>query len=73
MFLHSFDTVDQARTCLRAYIDFYNQQRPHQALNYHTPDEIYKLGRIPTKQELFESFNLQNILNQEAGMISKFV
>jgi putative transposase len=69
VFLHSFDTVDQARVRLSDYIDFYNQQRPHQALNYHTPDEVYKSGRIPTKQELFNRFKLQN---QEVTMLPKF-
>lgn len=73
VFLHSFDTVEQARNCLSDYINFYNQRRPHQVLNYHTPDEVYKLGRIPTKQELFESFRLQNILSQEVTIIPKFV
>ena len=73
VFLHSFDTVEQAKNCLSDYINFYNQQRPHQKLNYHTPDEVYRLGRIPTKQELFDSFRLQNILSQEVMMIPKFV
>ncbi len=48
VFLHSFDTVDQARVALRNFIDFYNQTRFHQALNYHTPDAVYKLKTIPT-------------------------
>ena len=73
VFLHSFDTVEQAKNCLRDYINFYNQQRPHQVLNYHTPDDVYRLGRVPTKQELFESFNLRNILNQKEAAIPKFV
>lgn len=73
VFLHSFDIVDQASNCLNDYINFYNQRRCHQALNYHTPDEVYRLGRIPTKQELFENFNPQNTLNQEVMMIPKFV
>jgi len=73
IFLHSFDTVYQARKSLDDYINFYNQKRPHQALNYHTPNEVYKLKRIPTKQELFESFDVQNILNQGVAMIPKFV
>jgi putative transposase len=72
VFLHSFDTVEQARNCLGNYINFYNQQRHHQALNYHTPDEVYRLGRISTKRELFEGFRLQNILSQEVTMIPKF-
>jgi putative transposase len=58
VFLHSFDTVDQARVALRNFIDFYNQTRFHQALNYHTPDAVYKLKTIPTKQQLFEEFKL---------------
>ncbi len=29
------------------------------ALNYHTPLVIHNLKRIPTKQELFESFKSQ--------------
>ena len=73
VFLQSFDTVEQARKSLSDYINFYNQKRPHQALNYHTPDDVYTLGRIPTKQELFKSFNVQNILKREADMIPKFV
>lgn len=58
--LLSFDTVKQARIALGDYINFYNQKRWHQALNYHTPDVIYELKSIPTKQQLFEQFLLQN-------------
>ena len=60
VFLHSFDTVDQARVALRNFIDSYNQKRFHQALNYHTPDDIYALKTIPTKQQLFEQFKIQH-------------
>ena len=60
VFLHSFDTVEQARIVLGKFIEFYNQTRPHQALNYHTPDAIYRLKCIPTKQQLFEQFKMQN-------------
>ena len=72
VFLHSFDTVDQARVALRNFINFYNQTRFHQALNYHTPDTVYELKTIPTKQQLFEQFKLLNkpILS-EASMIYK--
>jgi len=60
VFLHSFDTVTQARETLCKFIEFYNRKRPHQTLNYHTPDVIFKLGTIPSKKELFESFRLLN-------------
>ena len=42
VYLHSFDTMHQARETLARYITFYNQQRPHQALGYKTPDHVYK-------------------------------
>jgi putative transposase len=58
IFLHSFDTVDQVRKAIADYITFYNQQRFHQALNYHTPDAVFSMGVIPTKQELYASFFL---------------
>jgi putative transposase len=41
VYLHSFDTLDQARKALNQYITFYNQRRPHQSLDYKTPDEVY--------------------------------
>lgn len=74
VFLHSFDTVEQAKNVLVAYIEFYNSRRPHQSLNYHTPNEIYRLGKIPTKQELFSSFieSLNNLKSPEV-LIPKFL
>lgn len=72
VFLHSYDTVEQARIALRNFIDFYNQKRFHQALNYHTPDDVYKLKTVPTKQQLFDQFRLKNnSMRQEASMIYK--
>jgi len=59
VYLHSFDTVTQAREAIANFIIFYNQQRFHQSLNYHTPDAVFGMGVIPTKQELYASFALQ--------------
>jgi putative transposase len=66
VFLHSYDTVDQARQSLASYIEFYNNRRPHQALNYHTPNAIFELQTIPSKQELFAWFKQQNQPFKEA-------
>jgi len=45
--LKSYETVAEARAGIAAFIKYYNEERPHQALNYKTPDEIY-LNRKPT-------------------------
>jgi putative transposase len=41
VYLHRFETVEEARSAIARYIVFYNTQRPHQALNYKTPDQIF--------------------------------
>ena len=57
VFLHSFETVQEAYNAIRDYIISYNEERCHQALNYHTPNFVFANKRIPTKQELFKSFD----------------
>lgn len=68
--LHSFDTVEQVRNALSKYIISYNQQRPHQSLNYHTPDYVFDKRIIPTKRELFECFSSQKNQPYEVLMFS---
>lgn len=41
VYLHDYQTPKQARTGLTTYFDFYNWRRPHQALNYLTPAEVF--------------------------------
>lgn len=41
VYLHAYDSVGQAKTALGRYLDFYNQRRPHSALDRKTPDEAY--------------------------------
>lgn len=65
IFLNSFDTVAQLRTALVKFIDFYNKERFHQSLNYHTPDAVFSMETIPTKQELYASFDLKQSCNFE--------
>ena len=36
---HEFETLDQAREVIAAYIDHYHD-RPHSRLNYRTPSEV---------------------------------
>ena len=41
VYLNDYTTVSEARQGIGNYINFYNQERPHQSLNYKTPAEIY--------------------------------
>jgi putative transposase len=41
IYLHEYQTVPEARAHLAAYFRFYNEERPHAALGYRTPQEIY--------------------------------
>jgi len=38
--LNNFDSLDQARAVISKWADWYNTERPHQALNYKTPKEV---------------------------------
>lgn len=42
VYLKSYTTVDEAREGLQKYFSFYNTRRPHQSLNYRTPEEVYR-------------------------------
>ena len=39
--MHAYDTVSAAHQGLERYLTFYNQTRPHQALDGHTSDQAY--------------------------------
>lgn len=41
VYLNDYDSVDELEQAIDAYINFYNKQRPHQSLNYNTPEAIY--------------------------------
>ena len=41
VYLHAYDTVGAAHQGLERYLTFYNQTRPHQALDGKTPDQVY--------------------------------
>lgn len=41
VYLHSHSNGKELYEGLKSYFEFYNHQRPHQALNYRTPAEVY--------------------------------
>lgn len=48
VYLHEYATPREARQSLGNYIEFYNHDRPHQALDYQTPAAIYRPLATPT-------------------------
>ena len=41
VYLKAYETVPEARRGIGLWFEFYNSQRPHQALDRMTPDEVY--------------------------------
>ena len=44
IWLTRFESLDEAKSAIGRWVDWYNHQRPHQALGMKTPAEIYKLA-----------------------------
>jgi putative transposase len=42
VYLHAYRDLVEARTGIARYIEFYNFERPHQALGYQTPNGFYR-------------------------------
>ncbi len=51
VYLHAFATGGEARLGIGRWIDGYNARRPHQALDYRTPDEAY-FAAVPAAVEV---------------------
>jgi putative transposase len=41
LYLHAYETPREVKAALTRYFSFYNASRPHQNLDYRTPDELY--------------------------------
>jgi putative transposase len=54
VYLKDYDSVGAAVTGLGSYFDFYNRERPHQALGYRTPAVVYHEEREPRKRGISE-------------------
>jgi transposase InsO family protein len=43
-FIKAYATVAEARAGIGGYLILYNDERPHQALGYRTPREVFEAG-----------------------------
>jgi putative transposase len=41
VYLHAYESVEEARTKIGRYFEFYNFRRPHSSLGAQTPDQVY--------------------------------
>lgn len=49
VYLHNYETVREATRDIGVYFDFYNNERPHQSLDYRTPGEVHFNGFFERK------------------------
>lgn len=47
IFLHDYNTMTELSNGLKAFIEFFNNERLHQGLDYQTPNEVYEQGCFP--------------------------
>ena len=47
VYLHAYDSVNEARRSIMRYLDWYNRFRPHSRIKKKTPDEAYAV-MLPT-------------------------
>jgi putative transposase len=46
IYLRGYETVPELTQGLERYFPFYNEERPHQALDYQTPGSVYRSGLV---------------------------
>ena len=54
VYLKAYSNGREAKDGLDAYFHFYNTQRPHQALDYQTPAEVFSGDSLPSDQQSIE-------------------
>lgn len=50
VYLKAYQNGSEARRGIGAYLEFYNRERPHQALGYQTPEEVFQEGVDRTRK-----------------------
>ncbi|MGN0830360.1 MAG: IS3 family transposase [Candidatus Ornithospirochaeta sp.] len=58
IFLYDWDSFTDLKEGLTSFIDSYNKVRPHEALGYQTPYEVYRNGCFPVKGDSKEKIEV---------------
>ena len=56
IFLRDYQSYEELENGLEEFVNFFNQERLHQSLDYKTPDEVYEAGTFPG----IEDVNIKN-------------
>ena len=72
VYLNCFENIAQANKGIGNYINFYNNERPHQALNYKTPSEVFNEAVEPARENI-QSFKLGLLLEYSHLMANNHV
>ena len=46
VYLKAYENVYEAKSGIGTYLDFYNDERPHQSLGYQTPHQVFEDGKV---------------------------
>ena len=62
IYLKAYASIAEARAGIGAWINFYNDERLHQSLEYKTPVEIFNMNVLEIKQECYKAeINLSSL------------
>jgi putative transposase len=69
IYLRGYEGVPELRTGLGRYFPFYNEERPHQSLEYRTPGEIYRgqCAQENAPEKRSESGSRPGVVGAKAG------
>jgi len=67
VYLHEYATPREARQGLTRYFDFYNHERPHQALDYRMPAQVYFQREEAQPSPYLVTLPTQNMYSNQKG------
>lgn len=68
VYLRAYQDAREAKISLGNYFRFYNNQRPHQALEYRVPAEAYGIPVVTMKESVVESFSSNPLIKAESAL-----